>query len=107
MVNAVLALCTSAPERCIDDSFPVHSPLHVGPHRVPASHRHSPPGGRAHHASDTVTIIYQGEVECTGPAGFRNPRGPGDAQWQAALEQAIAQSERPEHALFAKGDGAG
>ena len=31
MVNAVLALYTSAPDRCIDDSFPVHSPLHVGP----------------------------------------------------------------------------
>jgi len=57
---------------------------YAGPHRFePASHRRGV-GQHPHRGFETVTIVYEGEVEHRDSTGAGGKIGPGDVQWMTA-----------------------
>jgi redox-sensitive bicupin YhaK (pirin superfamily) len=84
----------------VGDGFPVHSMFsynsnaeemspfllldYAAPVHVPAGDEPRGVGEHPHRGFETVTIVYQGEIEHRDSAGNRGKIGPGDVQWMTA-----------------------
>jgi quercetin 2,3-dioxygenase len=84
----------------VGDGFPVHtvfshqdlgaelSPFllldHAGPAAFEPTAKERGVGWHPHRGFDTVTVVYEGEVEHEDTAGHRGRIGPGDVQWMTA-----------------------
>jgi redox-sensitive bicupin YhaK (pirin superfamily) len=70
------------------DSGPAFSPFllldYAGPAEFPAATKPRGVGPHPHRGFETVTIVYQGEVEHRDSAGNGGRIGPGDVQWMTA-----------------------
>lgn len=67
---------------------PLFSPFlmldHAGPHDFPATDKRLGVGAHPHRGFETVTIVYDGEVEHRDSAGGGGKIGKGDVQWMTA-----------------------
>ena len=59
---------------------------YAGPAEFPPASRPRGVGKHPHRGFETVTIVYQGEVEHRDNAGNRGRIGPGDVQWMTAAK---------------------
>jgi redox-sensitive bicupin YhaK (pirin superfamily) len=92
------------PGHWVGDGFPVRSlfsyhesgefdPLldYAGPHEFPPSTSPRGVGEHPHRGFETVTFVYQGELEHADSAGHRGTIGPGDVQWMTAAAGVVHQ----------------
>jgi quercetin 2,3-dioxygenase len=84
----------------VGDGFPVHSMFsyndgdpaispfllldYAGPAEFPPTEERRGVGEHPHRGFETVTVVYQGEVEHRDSAGNHGKIGPGDVQWMTA-----------------------
>jgi len=96
----ILTIQPSPPPHWVGDGFPVRgafggraftpeiSPFllldFAGPAEFPPSEQPRGVGQHPHRGFETVTIVYQGEVEHRDSAGNAGSIGPGDVQWMTA-----------------------
>ncbi len=99
-MKQLLEIVRSPADHWVGDGFPVRtlfsyqslgeriSPFllldYAGPAEFPASDRPHGVGEHPHRGFETVTIVYQGEVEHRDSAGNEGRIGPGDVQWMTA-----------------------
>ncbi len=90
----------SADHHWVGDGFPVRtlfaytnlgealSPFllfdYAGPMEFPPTNQHLGVGEHPHRGFETVTIVYEGEVEHRDSSGGGGRIGPGDVQWMTA-----------------------
>jgi len=71
-----------------NDDDPLLSPFllldYAGPAEFPPSEGRRGVGQHPHRGFETVTVVYQGEVEHRDSAGHHGKIGPGDVQWMTA-----------------------
>ena len=96
-----LAFTRQVPGRhCVGDGFPVRSLFtyddsgaalspfllldYAGPHVFPPTSRKLGVGEHPHRGFETVTIVYDGEVDHRDSSGGGGRSGPGDVQWMTA-----------------------
>lgn len=99
-MRKIIEIHRAAPPHWVGDGFPVRSVFsydglgealspfllldHAGPARFsPTDHRRGV-GEHPHRGFETVTIVYEGEVEHHDSAGNGGRIGPGDVQWMTA-----------------------
>ncbi len=99
-MRKIVEIHRAAPPHWVGDGFPVRSVFsydglgealspfllldHAGPARFsPTDHRRGV-GEHPHRGFETVTIVYEGEVEHHDSAGNGGRIGPGDVQWMTA-----------------------
>ena len=75
---------------------------YAGPADFPPASRPRGVGQHPHRGFETVTIVYQGEVEHRDNAGNRGRIGPGDVQWMTAAK-GIVHEEMHGRAFTTKG----
>jgi len=96
----ILGIYSAPPRHWVGDGFPVRSLFsynshaehvspfllldHAGPMDFPAAERPRGVGEHPHRGFETVTIVYQGEVEHLDSTGAGGLIGPGDVQWMTA-----------------------
>jgi len=99
-MKRVVAVHPSPQGHWVGDGFPVRSLFsyhaqgadfspfllldHAGPAEFPPAERPRGVGEHPHRGLETVTIVYQGEVEHRDSAGNGGTIGPGDVQWMTA-----------------------
>ncbi len=107
-VKQVLRVLPAPSPHWVGDGFPVrsmfsahgHDPMaispfllldHAGPHEFPPETTGRPRGvdEHPHRGFETVTIVYQGELEHRDSAGNSGRIGPGDAQWMTAASGVV------------------
>lgn len=99
-VKKILDIRSGPPPHWVGDGFPVRTlfsydddPSRVSPFLLldyagpmeflPAAHRRGV-GGHPHRGFETVTIVFQGELEHRDSKGHEGAIGPGDVQWMTA-----------------------
>ena len=75
---------------------------HAGPHHFEPATQPRGVGRHPHRGFETVTIVYDGEVEHGDSAGNSGKIGPGDVQWMTAAS-GVVHEEFHSHAFTAKG----
>lgn len=75
---------------------------YAGPTDFPPSSEPRGVGQHPHRGFETVTIVYQGEVEHRDTVGNQGRIGPGDVQWMTAAK-GILHEEKHGHAFTAQG----
>ena len=99
-MRSVQAIFEGSAPHVVGDGFPVQtfipqagldaeiSPFilldYAGPKEFPPSPRPHGVGEHPHRGFETVTVVYQGEVEHRDSAGHAGSIGPGDVQWMTA-----------------------
>jgi quercetin 2,3-dioxygenase len=99
-MRKVLGIYTSPRPHWVGDGFPVRSMFshathgqhvspfllldYAGPADFPAAEKPRGVGEHPHRGFETVTIVYQGEVEHRDSTGRGGVIGPGDVQWMTA-----------------------
>lgn len=99
-MKRVLAVRNPPPMHWVGDGFPVRSVFayhdlgqalspfllldHAGPHEFAPAARPRGVGVHPHRGFETVSIVYQGELEHRDSAGNSGALGPGDVQWMTA-----------------------
>lgn len=99
-MKKIRALFNAPQSHWVGDGFPVRtlfaydqlgqqlSPFllldHAGPYDFPASEQRRGVGQHPHRGFETVTIVYQGELEHRDSSGGGGTIGPGDVQWMTA-----------------------
>jgi quercetin 2,3-dioxygenase len=99
-VKKILGVYGSPEQHWVGDGFPVRSLFshgahdrnfspflladYAGPTRFPATSRPRGVGVHPHRGFETVTIVYQGELEHRDSTGAGGTIGPGDVQWMTA-----------------------
>ena len=100
-MKKVIAVHDAPPMHWVGDGFPVRSMFdygglgrealspfllldHAGPMHFPPAPRPRGVGWHPHRGFETVTIVYQGEVEHRDSTGAGGTIGPGDVQWMTA-----------------------
>ena len=99
-MKKVVAVHESPEGHWVGDGFPVRSLFsyhahgaalspfllldHAGPAEFPPAERPRGVGEHPHRGFETVTIVYEGEVEHRDSAGNGGKIGPGDVQWMTA-----------------------
>jgi quercetin 2,3-dioxygenase len=99
-MRKILEIHRAAPPHWVGDGFPVRSIFsydrlgealspfllldHAGPARFNPTDRRRGVGEHPHRGFETVTIVYEGEVEHHDSAGNGGRIGPGDVQWMTA-----------------------
>ncbi|WP_274626368.1 pirin family protein [Arvimicrobium flavum] len=99
-MRKVLGIYSSPAQHWVGDGFPVRSMLsyathgehvspflhldHAGPTAFPPADRPRGVGAHPHRGFETVTIVYEGEVEHRDSTGAGGIIGPGDVQWMTA-----------------------
>lgn len=99
-MRKVLGIYSSPAQHWVGDGFPVRSMLsyathgehvspflhldHAGPMAFPPADRPRGVGAHPHRGFETVTIVYDGEVEHRDSTGAGGIIGPGDVQWMTA-----------------------
>jgi redox-sensitive bicupin YhaK (pirin superfamily) len=100
MLKKILQVESTASHHWVGDGFPVrtlfsrhsHSDIidpfllldYAGPHDFPPAQRPRGVGEHPHRGFETVTIVYQGEVEHLDSTSSGGKIGPGDVQWMTA-----------------------
>jgi redox-sensitive bicupin YhaK (pirin superfamily) len=111
-MKKVLAVQPSPPGHWVGDGFPVRtvfssqslgpriSPFllldHAGPARFPPSDKPRGVEEHPHRGFETVTIVYQGELEHRDSAGNHGRIGPGDVQWMTAASGVVHEEKHAE-----------
>lgn len=99
-MRKVLGIYSSPARHWVGDGFPVRSMLshamlgehispfllldHAGPETFAPAERPRGVGAHPHRGFETVTIVYEGEVEHRDSTGAGGLIGPGDVQWMTA-----------------------
>lgn len=99
-MKKIRALFNAPQSHWVGDGFPVRTLLaydqlgqqlspfllldHAGPYDFPASEQRRGVGQHPHRGFETVTIVYQGELEHRDSSGGGGTIGPGDVQWMTA-----------------------
>lgn len=101
----------------VGDGFHIHSPLpsqelqqvgpillldHAGPTLYPPTERPRGVDQHPHRGFETVTIVYQGQLEHRDSAGNQGKIGPGDVQWMTAAS-GVVHEEKHERAFARRG----
>lgn len=117
-MRKILGIYSSPAQHWVGDGFPVRSMLsyatlgehvspflhldHAGPAIFPPAERPRGVGAHPHRGFETVTIVYQGEVEHRDSTGAGGIIGPGDVQWMTAAS-GILHEEFHSHAFTRRG----
>lgn len=99
-MRKILGIYSSPAQHWVGDGFPVRSMLshathgehvspflhldHAGPTAFPPADQPRGVGAHPHRGFETVTIVYEGEVEHRDSTGAGGVIGPGDVQWMTA-----------------------
>jgi redox-sensitive bicupin YhaK (pirin superfamily) len=97
-VKKIIEVRRDVPSHWVGDGFPVRSLFsyrdegvdpfllldYAGPYDFPPSRERRGVGEHPHKGFETVTIVYQGELEHRDSAGNHGTIGPGDVQWMTA-----------------------
>jgi redox-sensitive bicupin YhaK (pirin superfamily) len=99
-MRKILGIYSSPAQHWVGDGFPVRSMLsyatlgehvspfllldHAGPTAFPPAEQPRGVGAHPHRGFETVTIVYEGEVEHRDSTGAGGVIGPGDVQWMTA-----------------------
>lgn len=103
-MKPIRQIVRNVPQHWVGDGFPVRSLFSVGDGNDPfllldyaGPQAFSPAeaprgvGQHPHRGFETVTIIYQGELEHADSSGSRGSIGPGDVQWMTAASGVVHQ----------------
>jgi quercetin 2,3-dioxygenase len=117
-MRKILGVYSAPPPHWVGDGFPVRSffspqilgthisPFllldHAGPQFFPPATHPRGVGEHPHRGFETVTIVYDGEVEHRDSTGAGGHIGPGDVQWMTAAS-GILHEEFHSHAFTARG----
>lgn len=101
MMKKILGTCSAPGGHWVGDGFPVRSifnydshgqhlspfllPDYAGPTHFKPAERPRGVGQHPHRGFETVTIVYEGEVEHRDSTGAGGKIGLGDVQWMTAL----------------------
>lgn len=98
-MKTVRQIIRDIPQHWVGDGFPVRSLFsyaagnrfdpfllldYAGPHQFAPAEGPRGVGEHPHRGFETVTIVYQGELEHRDSSGSRGTIGPGDVQWMTA-----------------------
>lgn len=119
-MKKLIGICTSPRAHWVGDGFPVRtlfsydtmgkhiSPFllldHAGPADFPPTEQRRGVGQHPHRGFETVTIVYDGEVEHRDSTGAGGKIGPGDVQWMTAAKGIL--HEEFHSVAFARSGGA-
>lgn len=99
MLKPIRRIVRNVPQHWVGDGFPVRSLFsynegsdydpfllldYAGPHRFAPADAPRGVGEHPHRGFETVTIVYQGELEHRDSSGSHGKIGPGDVQWMTA-----------------------
>lgn len=99
MQKKITRIIRDIPQHWVGDGFPVRSLFsyaggnefdpfllldYAGPHEFAAAEAKRGVGEHPHRGFETVTILYQGELEHRDSSGGHGTIGPGDVQWMTA-----------------------
>ena len=117
-MKRVLSVRNPPPMHWVGNGFPVRSVFayhdlgqqlspfllldHAGPHEFAPAERPRGVGVHPHRGFETVSIVYQGELEHRDSAGNSGALGPGDVQWMTAAS-GILHEEFHSRAFTARG----
>lgn len=103
-LKTIRRITRDVPMHWVGDGFPVRTLFtyrdgnrfdpfllldYAGPHRFAPSSAARGVGEHPHRGFETVTIVYQGEVEHRDSSGARGRIGPGDVQWMTAASGVV------------------
>lgn len=101
-MKPIRQIVRNVPQHWVGDGFPVRSLFSVGdgndpfllldyagPQTFPPAESPRGVGQHPHRGFETVTIIYQGELEHADSSGSRGSIGPGDVQWMTAASGVV------------------
>src|SRR5262245_44825328 len=98
-MKILLSLQASPEPHWVGDGFPVRTLFstaeaesvtpflmldYAAPTQIPPSEKPGGVGAHPHKGFETVTIVYQGELEHRDSTGQKGQIGPGDVQWMTA-----------------------
>jgi len=104
MEKNVKRIIRDVPQHWVGDGFPVRSLFsyadgsqydpfllldYAGPHRFDATTAKRGVGEHPHRGFETVTVVYQGELEHRDSSGSHGTIGPGDVQWMTAASGVV------------------
>ncbi|MCA9238507.1 MAG: pirin family protein [Planctomycetales bacterium] len=102
--KAIRQIIADIPQHWVGDGFPVRSLFsysggnrfdpfllldYAGPHRFEPAEAPRGVGEHPHRGFETVTIVYQGELEHRDSSGSRGSIGSGDVQWMTAASGVV------------------
>ncbi len=103
-MTALRQIIRDVPAHWVGDGFPVRSLFsyaggnlfdpfllldYAGPHTFAPAEAHRGVGEHPHRGFETVTIVYQGELEHRDSSGSRGTIGAGDVQWMTAASGVV------------------
>lgn len=103
-MKSIRRIIRDVPPHWVGDGFPVRSLFsysdgnrfdpfllldYAGPHRFAPGETNRGVGEHPHRGFETVTIVYQGELEHRDSSGSRGEIGPGDVQWMTAASGVV------------------
>ncbi len=103
-MNGIRRIIRDVPQHWVGDGFPVRSLFsyqggntfdpfllldYAGPHTFAPSEAMRGVGEHPHRGFETVTIVYQGELEHRDSSGSHGKIGPGDVQWMTAASGVV------------------
>jgi redox-sensitive bicupin YhaK (pirin superfamily) len=103
-MKAVRHIVRDVPQHWVGDGFPVRSLFryangnlfdpfllldYAGPHAFAPAEAHRGVGEHPHRGFETVTIVYQGELEHRDSSGSHGVIGAGDVQWMTAASGVV------------------
>ncbi len=103
-MKALRQIISDVPAHWVGDGFPVRSLFnyaggnlfdpfllldYAGPHAFAPAEAHRGVGEHPHRGFETVTIVYQGEVEHRDSSGSHGTIGVGDVQWMTAASGVV------------------
>jgi quercetin 2,3-dioxygenase len=104
VMKAVQQIIRDVPQHWVGDGFPVRSLFsyangnrfdpfllldYAGPHEFAPGTSKRGVGEHPHRGFETVTIVYQGELEHRDSSGSQGTIGPGDVQWMTAASGVV------------------
>jgi hypothetical protein len=116
-VKSIVRVARGAEPHWVGDGFPVRSLFsyqdegfspfllldYAAPHEFPPGEKKRGVGEHPHRGFETVTIVYQGELEHRDSAGNSGAIGPGDVQWMTAASGVVHEEFHSE--AFARSGG--
>jgi quercetin 2,3-dioxygenase len=102
--KSIRRIIRDVPQHWVGDGFPVRSLFsyaggnqfdpfllldYAGPHRFAPAEATRGVGEHPHRGFETVTIVYQGELEHRDSSGSQGAIGPGDVQWMTAASGVV------------------
>jgi quercetin 2,3-dioxygenase len=103
-MKSIRRIIREIPQHWVGDGFPVRSLFsyqeenafdpfllldYAGPHKFSPSEATRGVGEHPHRGFETVTIVYQGELEHRDSSGSHGTIGPGDVQWMTAASGVV------------------